>query len=44
MVCWSLEDTRAYRLARNIFEGFGRWPKTLGDFAFSEAGLAAISQ
>jgi integrase len=41
MVCWSLVETRAYRPARNIFAGLRAWPKTLGDFAFSDARLAA---
>src|SRR5260370_38333981 len=30
--------------ARNLFAGFCAWPKTLCDFAFSEARLAAISE
>src|ERR1039457_3417828 len=30
--------------ARNILAGFRTWPKTFGDFAFSDARLAATSQ
>src|ERR1700733_8050176 len=41
-VCWSWVDTRAYSPTRNIFVGACRWPKTLVDFAFSDARLAAI--
>jgi hypothetical protein len=37
-------DTRAYRPARTTFGCFCRWPKTLADFAFRDARLAAISR
>src|ERR1041385_2994356 len=35
---------RAYKPTRNIFAGFRAWPKTLPDFAFGKARLAAISE
>jgi hypothetical protein len=35
---------RQNRAPRNIFDGFRRWPKTLPDFAFGKACLAAISE
>jgi hypothetical protein len=41
-VCWSLVETRAYKVTRNIFATLRDWPKTLPGLAFGKARFSAI--